>query len=292
MADLSGSIIAFDFASYPVQISERVKRLTAPNPGPMTGPGTNTYLLGEREVAVIDPGPAIDSHIDAILEAAQGNLQWVIVTHTHPDHSPAANILHEKTGAVLLGANIADDGHQDTSFKPAVEMTDNYWLKTREFSLQAIATPGHVANHFCYYLAEEQALFTGDHIMEGVTSVIIPPSGDMADFIHSMERLKTFPLQRLLPAHGHVMNQAVQIIDAIIDHRLARERKVVDALREAGRASVEQLVAKVYADVDSSLWSIAKISLWAHLLKLEKDGRAVKQAEQHWLFGQEVWQLV
>ncbi|TQV86338.1 MBL fold metallo-hydrolase [Exilibacterium tricleocarpae] len=258
----------------------------------MTGPGTNTYLVGREQVAVIDPGPALDSHLDVILAAAGERLRWVLVTHTHPDHSPGARRLREATGAELIGAVMADDGHQDQSFVPDQPLVEDWVLHARDFTLQAVATPGHVGNHFCFYLPQEHTLFTGDHIMQGATVVIVPPSGDMAAYIASLEKLKHLPLQRLAPAHGHLMGEAARVVDELVRHRLSREDKVIKALAQSGQASLDQLLETVYDDVDPRLLRVAKVSLWAHLLKLEKEARASKHAEAHWLFGEELWELI
>ena len=173
----------------PFRLNSRVRRLVAPNPGVMTGPGTNTYLLGDDEVAVLDPGPAIPSHIEAILETAGDRIRWIVCTHTHPDHSPAWQAVAEATGAQVIGALPADDMFQDDTFKPHQELTHDEVLRTPEFTLRAVHTPGHVSNHFCFFLEEEQMLFAGDHIMNGSTVVIVPPSGDMKAYIESLQLL-------------------------------------------------------------------------------------------------------
>jgi len=145
----------------PVALNSRVRRLTAPNPGVMTGPGTNTYLLGEEQVAVLDPGPLIDSHVEAILAAAGERIRWIVATHTHPDHSPAWLPIKEATGAQAIGARPWDDMFQDDTFAPEVEVSHDYRLAADEFTLAAVHTPGHVGNHYCYFLEEEGMLFTG-----------------------------------------------------------------------------------------------------------------------------------
>lgn len=157
------------------QLSPLVRCLTAPNGNRMTGPGTNSYLLGREQLALIDPGPVIDSHIDTLLDVCGEQLRWILVTHTHPDHSPAARVIAERSGAELIGCVMDDDGHQDRSFRVAENLRHGQLLETPEFTLQAIHTPGHVANQFCYLLQEEGLLFSGDHIMEGSSVVIIPP---------------------------------------------------------------------------------------------------------------------
>lgn len=275
------------------ELSGLITRVVANNAGPMTAAGTNTYLIGRRELAIIDPGPADPLHIDAIMAAVgERCVRYVLVTHTHPDHSPAAAILAEKTGAQLIGCVLEDDGHQDRSFMVDANVHDGDLIAGSDFTLEAIATPGHVGNHFCYLLREESALFTGDHIMGGSSVVIVPPSGDMADYLASLTRLKWYPLANLMPGHGPVLGNPLQVIDGLLAHRLMREEKVVRSLANAGEVTLGELTPIVYDDVDQKLHLVAQVSLWAHLLKLEKEGRAAKVIEQHWLFGQQRWRLV
>lgn len=293
MADLHSSVIEIDIEpGQPVRLSDWVTRITAPNAGPMTGPGTNTYLIGREEVTVLDPGPAKESHMAAILKAGNNRIKHIVVTHTHPDHSPAAKPLAEASGARLIGAVIDDDGHQDKSFVPDIDLRHGYRVPVTEYNLEAIHTPGHVGNHYCFWLEQDRMLFTGDHIMQGATVVIIPPSGDMADYIRSLQLLLHYDIERLAPAHGHLMSEAAQAVQQIIDHRLSREDKVVSALRQSPNASLDTLMGFVYPDVDERLYRIARLSLWAHLLKLEKENRASKQAEKHWLYDDELWSPV
>ena len=262
-------------------LTDRVRRITAPNPGPMTGPGTNTYLLGNEHVAVVDPGPADTSHINAILAACAGKLRWILVTHTHRDHSPAAVALAKATGAKVFGNKLADnDGFQDDSFQPEVSFSHNEVLPTPEFSLRAIYTPGHVDNHLCYLLEEEGLLFTGDHIMQGSTVVIIPPHGDMKDYINSLRLLLDYPLQAMGPGHGVLIDNPQQEIQRLVNHRLGREAKVVKVLEAKGRGSVKFLTPHVYDDVDPKVHPIAEFSLLAHLIKLEKESRIVRDGEE------------
>ena len=276
-----------------VQLSPLVRRVTANNPGAMTGAGTNCYLIGRAEIAVLDPGPADPAHIDAILAAAgESRVRWIVATHTHPDHSPAAALLSAKTGAELVGCVLADDGHQDRSFQVDSNVRHGDLIMGKDFTLEAIATPGHVANHFCYLLREEGQVFTGDHIMGGSTVVIIPPSGDMAEYLASLARLKEYPIRQLMPGHGDVIEDPIGVVDGLIAHRLRREDKVIRMLRAQSEISLVDLTPLVYDDVDASLHLVAQVSLWAHLLKLEKEGRAAKIVEQHWLFGQQRWQWV
>jgi len=263
------------------ELSTRVRRIVAPNPSVMTGPGTNTYLVGQQQVAVIDPGPAERSHIDAIIAAGEGRIRWILVTHTHEDHSPAAAILARETGAELRGEPAPDDVYQDETFIPDIRFSQQPLLATAEFTLRAIHTPGHVGNHYCVLLEEEGMLMTGDHIMNGSTVVIIPPSGDMKDYIDSLQKLKNYPLRHLAPGHGELMPEPVAAVDSIIRHRLARESRVLDALHASGGGTLDELLPHAYDDVPVSLHPMARYSLWAHMIKLERDGRAARQAD-HW----------
>ena len=258
------------------QLSPRVRRIIAPNPGVMTGPGTNTYLVGNDEIAVVDPGPDEPSHIAAILREGAGRIRWILVTHTHEDHSPAATPLACATGAELRGVAAPDDYYQDLLFKPDVRLSDEPLLATPEFRLRAVHTPGHACNHYCLLLEEEGMLFTGDHIMNGSTVVIIPPSGDMKDYLDSLEKLKSLPLHSLAPGHGELMPEPLAVVDGIIRHRLTREAKVARVLAEAG-GTLDELVERAYDDVPRALFPMAKYSLWAHLLKLGREGRAVER---------------
>lgn len=292
MADLHSSVIEKDIIPGQVsQLTPLVRRITAPNGGPMTGPGTNTYLIGVDEVTVVDPGPKTDSHIEAILKAGNNKITRVAVTHTHSDHSPAAMPIAEATGAELIGCVLKDDGHQDRSFIPNLELKPDSVIQASDHCIEGVFTPGHVGNHYCFYLREDKMLFTGDHIMQGATVVIIPPSGDMSDYIDSLKLLLNYDLDFLAPAHGHLMAEPHTVVEEIINHRLSREDKVVSALKQSASNSLDTLMDFVYADVDPRLHRIAKLSLWAHLLKLEKDQRAEKHSEDHWLFGQELWSL-
>lgn len=263
----------------PFRLNDWVQRIVAPNPGAMTGPGTNTYLIGRDEIAVLDPGPDEPSHVEAILRAGQGRIRWIVCTHTHPDHSPAWQAVAEATGAQVIGASPADDMFQDDTFKPAKELQHDDVLKTPEFTLRAVHTPGHVSNHFCFFLEEEKMLFAGDHIMNGSTVVIVPPSGDMKDYIDSLQLLLDYPLEFIAPGHGDVMSDSKAIVEWLVNHRLQREAKVVDKLQASGPLSVEELVKLVYDDVDVSLHDMAQLSLTAHLIKLQRDERAVNHRD-------------
>lgn len=273
------------------QISPLVRCITAPNSNPMTGPGTNSYLIGSDQLALIDPGPVIDSHQEKILDSAGEKLSWILVTHTHPDHSPGACLLAEQTGAVLVGCVMPDDGHQDRTFQPTTNLMHGDLLETEEFTLESIHTPGHVANQFCFLLQDENMLFSGDHIMQGSSVVIIPPSGDMAAYIASTQKLSDYAIDTIAPGHGNLLENPTDVLKGIIQHRLGREALVLEQLKRLGEASLDSLLPEVYRDVDRTLFSMAKMSLWAHLLKLEQEGRVIKRIDGHWAYGEEHWVL-
>ena len=265
----------------PVRLSKRVIRVSANNGSVMTGPGTNTYLVGggdANEWAVIDPGPLDDAHVDAILAAAPGPIRWIFATHTHNDHSPASVPLQARTGAITHG-RIADHPHwQDASFRPDVALAGGeVFALPGGATLRVVHTPGHASNHLCYLLEEEKLLFTGDHVMQASTVVINPPDGDMAAYVASLRSLLDADLEWLAPGHGFLMHEPRKALQAIIEHRLRREAKVVDALRALGPdASTDALLARVYADVAPRLHPMALRSLTAHLHKLAHDGAAVE----------------
>lgn len=255
------------------EIAPQVRRLVATNPGFMTGPGTNTYLLGEGRFVVIDPGPADPMHVERILQHTDGRIDAVLVTHTHMDHSPAAVQVAQRSGAALMGRPAPDDGRQDSTFHPGRVLGDGDCLPVGMAVLRALHTPGHASNHLCYLLDGTGLLFTGDHLMQGSTVVIAPPDGDMTEYLQSLARLQNEPVTRLAPGHGSVIEDARAEIARIIAHRLQREAKVLERLRLLGMSSVDALVASVYDDVDPRVHPIAASSLLAHLLKLEDDGR-------------------
>jgi glyoxylase-like metal-dependent hydrolase (beta-lactamase superfamily II) len=259
------------------QLSSRVRRLVAPNPGPMTGAGTNTYLIGTDDVAVLDPGPAIPEHIERIVEAGAGKITRLVCTHTHPDHSPAAAVIASRLGVPMIGALTADDQHQDRSFVPDEQLTDGSLIAGGDWQLRAIATPGHVDNHFCFLLEEEGMVFAGDHIMNGSTVVIVPPGGNMKAYIASLERLLDFPVSAIAPGHGEIIPDCRGEVEKLVRHRLMREAKVVAGLRQTGPATLDELVVVVYNDVDQSLHEWAKLSMLAHLIKLDEDGQVIEQ---------------
>jgi glyoxylase-like metal-dependent hydrolase (beta-lactamase superfamily II) len=261
-------------------LSARVVRLTAPNPGVMTGPGTNSYLVGTTELAVVDPGPdpAAEGgagqfgtgHVEALAAAGRGRIRWIVVTHTHPDHSPGAAALRALTGAEVIGFDSRDGFVADRA------VADGFELAGEGFTLRAVHTPGHASNHLCWLLNEEGLLFSGDHVMGGSTVVIAPPDGDMAVYLESLRRLLVLdpPLHAIAPGHGPLLTDPRRTVEAVIAHRLRREEAVAEALVRARTATVAELLPTVYPDVSDELRPVAAKSLWAHLRKLATDGRA------------------
>lgn len=255
-------------------VASGVVRLIAPNPGLMTGPGTNSYLIGKANCAVLDPGPDIESHVRALIAAAPGKIRWIVLTHTHPDHSPAAMRLKAATGATIVGRTAPDDGRQDSLTHIDHVVRDGESVGAAGAELRAIATPGHASNHVCYLHAASGLLFSGDHILNGSTTVILPPDGDMADYLAALAVLRLQTMSAIAPGHGDLIREPVQAIDALVAHRLARELKTLSRLEVAGPVTLGALVPLVYDDVSPALHEWARFSLEAHLIKLERDGRA------------------
>ena len=262
-----------------VRLAPSIHRLTAFNAGMMTGPGTNTWILGRKKVAVLDPGPASPRHVENILNKAPGEVRWILVTHTHPDHSPGAALLAERTGAPLIGPSPPPGRRQDSTFIPAVQPQDGQGFDFGGFVLRAVHTPGHASNHICWWHAPQAVLFTGDHIMQGSTVVIAPPDGDMSAYMASLRRLLDLPIRSMAPGHGHWIDQPQKEIRGLIAHRERREEKVVSAMDALGPATIQAILPKVYDDVPDRLHPVAALSLEAHLLKLERGGRASRESD-------------
>ena len=258
----------------PVPLLQHVWRLTAPNPGMMTGPGTNTYIVGDHNdgFAVIDPGPDDPGHVARIAALVGDRLRYIVCTHDHPDHWPGAPRLQATSGGVIHGLPGAGQ-HFDRNFFPENRLGDGDCLRIGDSTLRALHTPGHASGHICLMLEEDHLLFSGDHIINGSTVVIDPPDGNMNDYLASLQRLLELPTRFILPAHGWVMGEPAQAIRALIKHRLGREAKVIRALAETGPCEITQLVTRAYSDVPVALHQIAQRSLLAHLEKLSEDGR-------------------
>ncbi len=259
----------------PAPVLPGVVRLTAANPSLMTGPGTNTYLVGHERLVAIDPGPADGEHIEAIAAWVAGRLAAIVVTHTHSDHAPGASWLARLTGAHILGYGPRD------GFEPDATLQEGDRVGEGDIALRAVHTPGHASNHLCYLASfpsgagtEGQVLFSGDHIMGGSTVVIAPPDGDMDAYLASLRRLLELepPLSVIAPGHGPLLPAPREVIEGYLAHRLGREEAIVAALA-AGATSIEGIVTAVYTDVPEALHPIAGYSVWAHLRKLAVDGR-------------------
>jgi glyoxylase-like metal-dependent hydrolase (beta-lactamase superfamily II) len=269
----------------PVRLSPLVTRLLAPNPGPFTFKGTGVYILGAgRDAMVIDPGPAIPRHLDALKAALAGRrVSHILITHAHADHSPAARPLAAWSGAEVYAApsgsresedaSVVEEGF-DPAFAPDVILRDGDVIAGAGVTVTAVATPGHTANHMCYALAQEQALFTGDHVMGWSTSVVAPPDGDMAAYMASLEKLIARRDAILYPTHGSPVPDPRAYLEALLAHRRAREAQVLAALP----ATIPDLVARLYAGLDPKLAGAAAQSVAAHLIKLRDEGRAREDA--------------
>ena len=252
---------------------ELVKKITAPNPGVFTGGGTNTYLVGREDLTLIDPGPNIKEHIDEIIRVGENKIKRILVTHTHTDHSPAALPISKVLKVPMYGRLIdGKSSWEDNTFITDVILNDADIIKTDEYTLEVIHTPGHASNHLCFLIKELNCLITGDHIMDGSTVVIGPPDGNMADYLESLNKLFKYKIDCLAPGHGNFMYEPKKVIESIIRHRLSREAKVLRRLEDVGDIDIESLTAIVYDDVPEQLHPIAKFSLEAHLLKLLNEG--------------------
>ncbi len=266
---------------HPVALLKNVHRLTAPNPGVMTGPGTNTYWVGDPHSGyiVIDPGPADPDHLERIWRATGGQIRMIVCTHSHPDHSPGAKPLQSlckgQAGGVphILGLSSASTANAQSQFKPDRELAHGEILKVGEHSLKVLHTPGHAANHLCLALLEDGLLFSGDHVLNGSTTVVNPPDGNMNDYLDSLDLLahecQVHPLEFIMPAHGYVLGFAAQAIAQLKAHRLKREAKVIDAMRALPHGTLEDWVAHAYADVPERLWPVAARSLQAHVDRIQ-----------------------
>ena len=270
------------------QVSPRIRRVVANNPGPFTFRGTGTYIVGAGEVCVIDPGPDDPAHLQAILAATEGErITTILVTHNHADHSPLAAPLQKATGAVTYGCPLAhppgeaevqmDDEH-DMAFTADVKVCGGATIAGPGWTFEAIPTPGHTSNHMAYALLEENALFTGDHIMGWSTTVIIPPDGDMAAYYASLDRVAGRGFATLWPTHGPPVTEPAPFIAAYKAHRLDRERQILEQIA-AGRGRIGEMVPVMYAAVDARLHPAAAQSVLAHLIHLTKTGVVATDGE-------------
>lgn len=262
-----------------VRLADGIIRVTAPNASLMTGPGTNSYIIGHAQCCVLDPGPDLAQHVEALVAAAPGAIRRIVLTHTHPDHSPAASRLKAATGASIFGSPAPADGRQDYKTRIDQAVRDGDVIGTEAERLLAIATPGHASNHLCYLHPPTGVLFSGDHILNGSTTVILAPDGDMTDYLASLHKLRRQPMTAIAPGHGALLTDPIAAVDALIAHRLRREAKTFERLRAAGSVSIDTLLPSVYDDVSPALYDFARCSLEAHLLKLEREGRVARKGE-------------
>ncbi len=269
------------------QVHPLVRRVLAANPSPFTFTGTQTYLVGIGEVAVIDPGPDLPDHVAAILAATQGEtIDAILCTHTHRDHSPASRALAAATGAPIVGCAplaIEDDGPRadaafDFDYAPDRVLADGETVDGAGWTLRAVATPGHTSNHLCFALEGSGMLFTGDLVMGWSTTVIAPPDGDMADYMRSLDLLLRRPDTSYHPAHGPAIDKPHSHVRALIAHRRMREKQILTKLGE-GEGRIPALVAAMYRDIDPRLHGAAGRSVLAHLVDLERRGKVRKQGE-------------
>ncbi len=265
------------------RVSPLIRRVVADNPGPFTHFGTGTYLVGHGEVAVIDPGPLLDAHLEAILQAVAGErVTHILTTHTHADHSPLARPLQARTGAVIHGlpapARSLSAEAEESLFRPDADVRDAERIAGPGWTLEAIFTPGHASNHVAYALLEENALFSGDHVMGWSTTVVAPPDGDMSDYYASLETVRRRDFDTLWPTHGPPVREVAPFLDAYRLHRLARERQILDELA-TGPARILDMTPRLYKGVDRRLHAAAASSMLAHLIHLARTGVVVADGE-------------
>lgn len=270
------------------RLGPRLRRLLAPNPSPFTYSGTQTYIVGESELAVIDPGPDMPDHVAALTAAVAGErVMAILCTHTHRDHSPASRAFQSATGAPIIGCAplaIDDDGPRaddsfDPDYRPDRILADGETIASGDWTISAVATPGHTSNHLCFALREGGALFTGDHVMGWSTTVVAPPDGDMADYMASLDKLLARDDRAYYPAHGPPVDDPHGHVRALIAHRREREAQIL-AYVAAGEGLIPAMVADLYADVDPRLHPAAGRSVLAHLLDLERRGLVREEGER------------
>jgi glyoxylase-like metal-dependent hydrolase (beta-lactamase superfamily II) len=270
----------------PVKLTSLITRVLANNPGPFTFKGTGVYIVGTRDVAVIDPGPLIGEHVEALKRALDGRrVSHILVTHTHSDHSPAAAPLKEWSGAKTYafgphgsgkedGVKVEEGGDRD--FVPDIRVRDGETIAGDGFTFECVYTPGHTSNHMCFALQEEHALFSGDHVMGWSTTVVTPPDGDMAEYMASLRKLQARDDRILYPTHGAPIREPKPFLQSYVDHRLEREAQILACIRD-GVSTIPEMVARMYADIDKRLHPAASRSVLAHLIQLEREGRVVQK---------------
>ncbi len=274
-----------------VRVSPLITRVLAENPGPFTFKGTGVYIVGGKDVAVIDPGPDFLEHVEALKRALKDRrVTHILITHTHTDHSPAAKYVKEWSGAKTYafgshGSGKAEEGIRveeggDRDFVPDVRVKDGDIIECDGFTFECVYTPGHTSNHICFALREEKSLFTGDHIMGWSTTVVTPPDGDMAQYMASVRKLQPRDDRILYPTHGAPISDPKPFLAAYLEHRLDRERQILACIKD-GLATIPEMVARMYADVDKRLHPAASRSVLAHLIQLEHEGRVINDGGRY-----------
>lgn len=274
-----------------VAVTPLISRVVANNPGPFTFKGTGVYIVGDKDVAVIDPGPDMPEHVAALKRALAGKrITHILVTHCHNDHSPAAKPLKQWSGAKTYAfgphgrtrdefeAKVEAGG--DMEFMPDIRVKDGQIIKANGFSFECVHTPGHTSNHMCFALKEEKALFTGDHIMGWSTTVVTPPDGDMTEYMASVTKLQARDDRILYPTHGGPVTDPKPFLAAYLEHRYEREAQILDAIKD-GLDTIPVMVARIYASVDKGLHPAASRSVLAHLIKLEAEGRVTHEGSRY-----------
>ena len=266
--------LAFQYAKAE-NILPKVRRIVAPNPSPYTLHGTGTYIIGEKEVAIIDPGPGIVSHIEAIINSTKTEkITHIFVTHTHADHSPAAKPLSKITGAIIMGygphGTKGGEEGADLNFVPDYYLKDKEIISSSNWSLECIHTPGHTSNHICYAVKGTNTVLTGDHIMGWSTTLVSPPDGNMKDYFLSLEKMLSREDQFYIPAHGDIIKNPKRFVKALIGHRKMRERQIIKYLNSTVPSYISDLVTNMYPNLDARLINAAGKSVLAHLLYLEE----------------------
>ncbi|MDG1708377.1 MAG: MBL fold metallo-hydrolase [Emcibacteraceae bacterium] len=262
-------------------ISPNIRRITANNPAPFTFKGTGTYIIGHGNVAVIDPGPNLPSHIDAIIDALKDEtISHIFVTHHHQDHSPAAKPLSKICGAKIYAADVGTQQYSndkleegiDKSFTPDVILNDGDTIEGNSWTIEAVHTPGHLSNHYCFSYREEKTLFTGDHIMGWSTTVVSPPDGNMQDYMNSLEKLLNRDDAIYYPTHGWPILKPAQFVKQLLGHRLRREKEIIRTLGKSAM-TIEDIVLKIYVNIDKKLYPAAARTIYAHLIRLVNSGK-------------------
>jgi len=271
------------------ELSPLIRRVIAQNPSPFTLHGTGTYIIGRGSVAVIDPGPLDGNHVEAILKATEGEtISHILITHTHHDHSPAAQPLKEKTGAKTFGFGPHGSGKPgmkpeeggDMDFTPDIRITDGEIIEGQGWTMRALHTPGHLSNHICFELIEEKTLFSGDHVMGWSTSIVSPPDGDMKQYMASLAKLLNFDHTKYWPTHGPAIEDPHPFVKGLIAHRQSRMEQIKNCLSE-GPMDIPSMVKKMYTDVPEYLHPAAARSVYSHILMMVENGEILCDGEKN-----------